>query len=158
MPILLGIVPYVLLQVGRHSYYRGSVCQSCQALYSMVLCRLGFTATTEAPCVNPARIVQNVLLQAGRHNYYRGTACQSCWALYSMFCSCRLAGPATTETLRANPAGHCTVCFAAGWPAQLLRRHCVPILPGILPKICSEPGPHPLLMQGSAGLPTGLQV
>ena len=62
--------------------------------------------------------------------------------LYRMFC-CRLAGTTTTEAPRANPAGHCTVCSAhAGWPAQLLRRHCVPILLGIVQYVLLQAGRH----------------
>ena len=106
MPILPGIVQYGFVQAGVHSYYGGTVCQSCPD------CTECFAAGWPAQLLQRHRvpillgIVQYVLLmQAGRPSYYGDTVCQSCWALYSMFC-CRLAGTATTEALRANPAGH----------------------------------------------------
>ena len=75
------IVQNVLLQAGRHNYYRGTACQSCWALYSMFCscrlagparelysmfcCRLAGTATTEALSANPAGHSSEDLFRAG---------------------------------------------------------------------------------------------
>ena len=85
MPILPGIVQYGFVQAGVHSYYGGTVCQSCPD------CTECFAAGWPAQLLQRHRvpillgIVQYVLLmQAGRPSYYGDTACQSCRALYTV--------------------------------------------------------------------------
>ena len=83
MPILPGIVQYGFVQAGVHSYYGGTVCQSCPD------CTECFAAGWPAQLLQRHRvpillgIVQYVLLmQAGRPSYYGDTACQSCRAFF----------------------------------------------------------------------------